>query len=202
MVFATGNISLSLAEKMYKKREKETIEKETFGLKRKEGKLWRRTLWNFVWERKMSDLNNFQCSYVLQPANCMRTDMFVIGQFMSLGLLLPYTTFITQPDSISLSDNKWRTDKVTFLCLFSLINMFWLAEQSHRQTETCRISGASEWVSCIDRKRGLLWGQCIDFLACQVWECREKSSFLSRRTPCLLSDSHQSHNCWYERLWK
>lgn len=54
----------------------------------------------------MSDLNNFQCSYVLQPANCMRTDMFVIGQFMSLGLLLPYTTFITQPDSISLSDNK------------------------------------------------------------------------------------------------
>lgn len=103
-----------------------------------------------------------------------------------------------------LSDNKWRTDKVTFLCLFSLINMFWLAEQSRRQTESCRISGASEWltVSCIDRKLGLLWGQCIDFLACQVWECREKSCFLLRRMPCQLSDSQQSQNCYCERLWK
>lgn len=196
MFFATGNISLSLAVKMYKKRGKRNN--------------WKRNVWSkkdwtdFVklCVGKMSDLNNFQCSHVLEPASSMRTDMFVIRQFMSLGPLLPYTTFITQPDSISLSDNKWRTDKVTFLCLFSLINMFWLAEQSHRQTETCRISGAKEWVSCIDRKRGLLWGQCIDFLACQVWECREKSSFLSRRTPCLLSDSQQSHNCWYERLWK
>lgn len=39
-------------------------------------------------------------------------------------------------------------DKVAFLRLFSLINMFWLAEQSHRQTETCRISGASGVTDC------------------------------------------------------
>lgn len=92
------------------------------------------------------------------------------------------------------SDNKWRPDKGAFLRLFWLINMFWLAEQSRRQSETCRISGASEWVtvSCIDRKWRLLWGQCIDFLAYQVWECREKSHFLSRRMPCQLSDSQQS----------
>lgn len=101
------------------------------------------------------------------------------------------------------SDNKWLTDKATFLCLFSLINMLWLAEQYHRQPRTWRVSGSSELVtfSCIDRKWGLLWGQCIDFLAYQVWECREKSHFLSRRMPCWLSGSQQFYSSC-ERLWK
>lgn len=70
------------------------------------------------------------------------------------GLPLPCTAFITRPDSFWLRVNQWRTDKDAFLHLFSLINMFWLAEQSHRQSETARISAASEWVSCIDRKLG------------------------------------------------
>lgn len=109
---------------------------------------------------------------------------------MSLGLFL-LATFITQPDSIP------RTDKVTFFCL-SLINMLWLAEQSHRQNETCRISGASKWVSCVDRKWGFLWGQCIDFLPCHVWECTEKSRFLLRRMPCQLSDSISSQLLLWE----
>ena len=107
--------------------------------------------------------------------SCLQGYVSVTRQSMTFSLFfLPYTTFITQPDSIPFLDNKWRTDKVTFLCLFSLISVFWLAEQSHRQTETCRISGASKWVSCIDRKWGLLWGQCIDFLACQVWVQRKE----------------------------
>lgn len=110
--------------------------------------------------------------------------------------LTPHSSHNNIQSQCSRSDNKWRTDKAAFLCLFSLINMFWLAEQSHRQTETCRISGARKWVtvSRIDRKWGLLWGQCIDFLAYQVWECREKSHFLSWRMKCQLSDSQQPHS--------
>lgn len=109
------------------------------------------------------------------------------GLCVCVGLFL-LTAFIIQPNSISLLDNKWRTDKVSFYCLLSLINMLaGLAEQSYRRNESCRISGASKWVSCADRKWGLLWGQCIDFLPCRVWECSEKSSFLLRRMPCQLS---------------
>ncbi len=153
-----------------------------------------------LWRERTSDLNfvYVRCSHVLQPApwglTCLWLDSLCLIGSYCLTLHSSHNMIQSQR---SLSHNKWRTDKVTFLALFSLINMFWLAEQSHRQTETCRISGASEWVtvSCIDRKWGLLWGQCIDFLTCQVWECREKSRFLLRRMPCQLSDSQQSLNC-------
>lgn len=151
-------------------------------------------------EIKMCDVFVYiQCSGILQQASS-DWNVSLVG-FYCLTLHSSHNMIQSQH---SLSDNKWRTDKVTFLRLFSLINMFWLAVQSHRQTESCRISGASKWVtvSCIDRKWGLLWGQRIDFLACQVWEYGEKSGFLSRRIPCQLSDSPQSLNCYGERLFK
>lgn len=142
----------------------------------------------------LRDLSFFLCSNVFI---CIQRCVAASHPPLELTCLwldsLCLTTFITQPDSVS------RTDKVTFLCL-SLINMLWLAEQSHRQNETCRISGASKWVSCVDRKWGFLWGQCIDFLPCHVWECTEKSSFLLRRMPCQLSDSISSQLLLWEIL--
>lgn len=90
-------------------------------------------------------LTNFNLVY-LQCSDI--SDFLVVGKFMSYWLLLPGTTFITECDSIShlLSDNKWHTDKITFLCLFSLINMFWLAEQSPRTRPTAYQGQVTEWL--------------------------------------------------------
>lgn len=68
-------------------------------------------------------MSSFAYRCVLQPVPLELTRLW-LDSLCLLAFLL--TTFITQLDSIP------PTDKVTFLCLLSLINMLWLAEQSHR----------------------------------------------------------------------
>lgn len=69
--------------------------------------------------------------------------------------------------------------------------MFWLAEQSHRQSERARISAVSEWVSCIDRKLGA-------FMRAMHWfpTTPEKRELPVEKNATSGAPKSQFH-CWY-----